>query len=258
MVGATLPHELVVRDLGRLAYEPSLRVQRDAHRRVLEEESPQTLLLVEHDPVITISHRKEARRHLVASAARLAELGIELQETDRGGDITYHGPGQLVAYPILRLAPLGLNVGQYMSLLEQIVIDTAATFGVSATRDHCARGVWTEKEKEKEKGVRPLLGGQAEGSAAERGSDPVLVKLCAVGVRVRRNVTMHGLALNVTTDLEHFRTIVPCGLEGRSVTSLHELLGADCPTMDLVKAELVKRLRLELAGRVGAARSIAP
>ena len=252
MVGTTLPHELVVRDLGRMAYDPALRVQRDAHHSVLEKESPQTLLLVEHDPVITISHRKEARRHLVASTARLADLGIDLRETDRGGDITYHGPGQLVAYPILRLALLKLNVGQYMRLLEQIIIDTAAAFGVPATRDPCARGVWVKK------GVTPLLDRQMEGCAAEKESDPFFVKLCAVGVRVRRNVTMHGLALNVTTDLEHFRTIVPCGLEGRSVTSLHELLGADCPTMDLVKAELVKRLRHELAGRVGAARSIAP
>lgn len=251
MVGATVPYKLVVCDLGRLAYQPALRIQRKAHHRVLEEQEPPTLLLVEHDPVITISHRKETRRHLVTSTAQLAEMGIDLQETDRGGDITYHGPGQLVAYPILRLGSLGLNVGRYMRLLEQIVIDTVAVFGIPATRDPCARGVWTKKEAPK--GGGPLTDRQTAGHVTKQVPD-TFFKLCAVGVRVKRNVTMHGLALNVTTDLKHFQTIVPCGLEDRSVTSLHELLGTDCPTMNHVKAELTRQFRLKLDHRVAVAR----
>ncbi len=207
----TVP-DLSVRDLGRLAYGAALAVQHEVHRAVVEGTAPPTLLLVEHDPVITVSQRKGASQHLLASPQRLAQLGIAVAETDRGGDITYHGPGQLVAYPILRLAPLNLNVGRYMRLLEQVVIDTVAAFGVEGRREEGATGVWVND-----------------------------AKLCAFGVRVRRNVTLHGLALNVTTDLAHFQTIIPCGLAGRGVTSLRELLDERCPTMETVKRELTNR-----------------
>lgn len=224
-----------VTDLGRLAYLPALEFQRATHQRVLEQLDPPTILLVEHDPVITVSQRADAPRHLLADAARLARLGIEVQPTDRGGDITYHGPGQLVVYPILPLAAYGLNLSRYMRLLEQAVIDAAAKWGVAALREPGATGVW----------ARPT-----------NPPDGPTAKLCALGVRIRRNITMHGLALNVSTDLSHFDTIVPCGLAGRGVTSLQRLLGDDAPSMPTAKRDLVAALVEQL--RESATRDDAP
>ncbi|MCE9591227.1 MAG: lipoyl(octanoyl) transferase LipB [Planctomycetes bacterium] len=220
--------DLRVTDLGRMAYPAALELQRRTHQHVLDGIDPPTILLVEHDPVITVSQRKESPAHLLASRERLAELGIDVQPTDRGGDITYHGPGQLVVYPILRLTDYGLNVGGYMRLLEQAVIDAAAAFGIEALRDPPNTGVWVR------------IGVPATGE---------LRKIAAVGVRVKRNVTLHGLALNVTTDLSHFDTIVPCGLPGRSVTSLAALLGGRVPAMDAVKRAVTAALGRALTQR---------
>jgi lipoyl(octanoyl) transferase len=213
---------LDVRDLGRMRYADALAVQRQTHDAVLAGAFPGagTMLLVEHEPVITVSQRKTATANLLADASTLQRLGIEVQPTDRGGDITYHGPGQLVAYPIIRLTDYRLNLGRYMRLLEEVVIDTVATWGVQAGRIDGCTGVWV---------------GQA--------------KLCALGVRVRRNVTLHGLALNVTTDLSHFQTIIPCGITGKGVTSLAALLGDRCPPMSDVKTTLIDVLRHHLAPR---------
>lgn len=205
---------LNVLDLGRLAYAPALEIQRQIHERVLAG-GPATLILVEHEPVITVSQRRESARHLLAGPQRLAQLGIDVQPTDRGGDITYHGPGQLVVYPILRLGDYHLNLSRYMRMLEQVVIDTAGAFGVAAHREAGATGVWVGVE--------------------------VAAKICALGVRIRRNTTLHGLALNVSTDLSHFDTIVPCGLAGRGVTSLQALLKDRTPAMEAVKRELTSR-----------------
>ena len=203
-----------VRDLGRVPYAAALDLQRQLNQAVIDGVEPPVLLLVEHDPVVTLSHRKSAGSHLLASPERLAAMGIDRQETDRGGDITYHGPGQLVAYPILRLSPLGLNLGRYMRALEDVVIQVLAAFGVEGFREEGATGVWVEE-------------------------NGVAAKVCAMGVRVRKNTTMHGLALNVTTDLSHFGTIVPCGLAGRPVTSLQRLLGPDTPPMARVKRAII-------------------
>lgn len=207
---------LSVIDLGRMAYAEALDVQRSHHETVLGMRevvgSPVGhLLLVEHDPVITIGRRPGSAAHLLGSAELLEREGVELYETDRGGDITYHGPGQLVAYPILDLNRLKLGLHAYMRLLEQIVIDVCDGLGVPTQRDDSATGVWT-----------------SEGA-----------KICAMGIRVRRWVSMHGLALNVTTNLDHFGLIVPCGLTGRPVTSLERELGDACPSMTTVKEALV-------------------
>ena len=186
------------------------------------------LLLVEHDPpVITISRRPAAAEHLLASTELLARAGIEIQPTDRGGDITYHGPGQLVAYPILDLNLLGLRLHEYMRALEDAVIALCESFGVSAVRDQHATGVWAADDT----------------GAAER-------KICAMGVRVKRWVSMHGLALNVTTNLAHFDHIVPCGLAGRPVTSLRRELGDRSPTMDETKDALIRELDAVLSPRL--------
>lgn len=216
---------LEVSDLGRMRYEPALAQQREMNQAVIDHNGPQRILLVEHEPVITISHRKSAPGHLLADDAMLRRLGIEVCETDRGGDITYHGPGQLVVYPILRLGDWGLNLSSYMRLLEAVIIDVLAVWGLAGVRDPSATGVW----------VNPDGGEQPD------------AKICAMGVRIRKNVTLHGLALNVTTDLTHFDAIVPCGLAGRGVTSLQQILSDKHPPMDEVKTVVVDQLKHHLA-----------
>lgn len=220
-----------------MAYAPAYEMQ-VKHRDALVEarqrgagDEPMRLLLVEHEPVITVSRRPGADRHLVASSAELNRLGIEVRETDRGGDITYHGPGQIVAYPILDLQRLDLGVAAYMRLLEGIIIRTLARFGIEAKRDPGATGVWVDDPH-----------GSIDGGAAS-------AKIAALGIRVSRWITMHGLALNVATNLDHFRAIVPCGLVGRPVTSMRRLLGEASPTVDEVKAAMVEEFRAAVNGR---------
>jgi len=226
---------LTVIDAGRLSYADGLTLQQDHWEEVLASRdvdgSVGRLLLLEHDPpVITVSRRKTSREHLVATPELLEREGVEVHETDRGGDITYHGPGQLVAYPILDLNKLRLNLHAYLRFLEQIVIDTCNDFGVAAHRDVCATGVWV--------GGDPAT--QTESCPGPAGG----AKICAMGVRVRRWVTTHGLALNVTTNLDHFKLIVPCGLVGRPVTSLRDQLGDACPDMSDAKEALARRFQV--------------
>lgn len=252
--------DLQVRDLGRMPYAEAFALQRELQAQVIADRSsadgqaPRRMyvLLVEHDPpVITVSRRKTARQHLIASDEQLRAAGVEIAETDRGGDITYHGPGQLVVYPILDLNVLGLRLHGYMRLLEQVVIDVLADYGLAGTRDESATGVWVRphapgsppasaggvSDETVRTSARPLV---ADSSGAA--SDPAPSKICAMGVRVSRWVSMHGLALNVSTDLRHFQLIVPCGLAGRGVTSMQHLLGEACPSMDAVKRAIVGRM----------------
>ncbi|MBM43501.1 MAG: lipoyl(octanoyl) transferase [Phycisphaerae bacterium] len=220
---------LVVTDLGRLSYGEALEIQRQRQAEVIAARTQGRalgyLLLVEHDPpVITVSGRPGAGDHLLADPARLEAAGVTVEKTDRGGDITYHGPGQLVAYPILDLNSLDLRLHGYLRWLEQRAMDTLGDFGIDAHRDPAATGAW--------------VGGE-EHEGARTGNR----KICAIGVRVSRWVSMHGLAINVSTDLSHFNFIVPCGLTGRPVTSMESELGEGCPAMSQVKESLVNRFR---------------
>ncbi len=202
------------RDLENAAYREAWAIQEQVHADVLAGGEEQ-ILLVEHPPVITLGRRPGQEPHLVASEAYLADRGVELVQSDRGGDVTFHGPGQLVAYPIIRLADHGLSVGSYVHLLEKVIIDVLAELGVAACADKSAVGVWSEQ------------GGQP-------------AKVCAIGVRIKRGISMHGLALNVSTDLNYFGLIVPCGLS-RPVTSLRQMMGDAAPPMDRVKQLLVEK-----------------
>ena len=223
-----------------MAYGETLALQRRLQSAVIdardardvEGDATMHLLLVEHDPpVVTVSRRPGARRHLLADVAQLRAAGVEVVETDRGGDITYHGPGQLVVYPILDLNTLGLRLHSYMRFLEAIVIEVLAGFGIAGQRDADATGVW--------------VGG---GAGGEAGGGPSR-KICAMGVRVSRWVSMHGLALNVTTNLTHFDLIVPCGLTGCAVTSIERELGSAAPPMDAVKETLVAAFEARVGAR---------
>src|SRR5205807_296168 len=175
-------------DRGRRPYRDAWTLQEAAHAQVLAG-GEERVLLVEHPPVITFGRRPGVDRNLVASDEQLAKLGVEVVQSDRGGDITFHGPGQIVAYPILRLNDHGFSVGGYVHALERAVIDTLAEFSISAMTDKSAIGVWAEDTGR-------------------------LAKICAIGVRIKRGVSFHGLALNVETDLSYFNLIVPCGLVG--------------------------------------------
>jgi lipoate-protein ligase B len=217
---------MFVVDLGTMPYRDAWRGQEQIHEAVLSGAADERILLVEHPPVITLGRRPGVVRNLVAPPERLAELGVELVQSDRGGDITFHGPGQIVAYPIVRLNDHGLSVGGYVHTLEHAVIDTLTDFGVAARRDEGAVGVWAD---------------DGTGTGA-------LAKVCAVGVRIRRGVSLHGLALNVTTDLSYFDLIVPCGLAGRPVTSVRKLLGDAAPTIEQVRDGLSRHLVRSLTG----------
>ena len=215
---------LQIVDLGRMSYEEACAEQAHWHGRVLaQRDAPGdagagVTLLVEHDPVITVT-RRAAATHLLATPQQLAGQGVALAETDRGGDITYHGPGQLVVYPIVDLNRLNLRLHGYMRLLEQVVIDALAHWGLRGQRDPPATGVWVAPAPEAR-----------------------LAKIAAMGVRIRRWVTLHGLALNVDPDMRHFQLIVPCGLADRPVTSLRALLGDRTPAMQEVKRIVVGAL----------------
>lgn len=220
--------------LGRVSYERGYEAQVQHLEEVLaarDAGAPEAgrILVVEHDPVITVSRRAGARDHLLATPEVLARHGVALAETDRGGDITYHGPGQLVLYPILDLNYLNLGLHAYMRTLEEAVIRACRDFGIPAGRDACATGVWVPAEQP------PASASCGAGS-----------KICAMGVRVRKWVSMHGLALNVSTNLEHFNLIVPCGLAGRAVTSLErECAARGLPAPSMTKAGDVVIARLQ-------------
>jgi len=222
--------ELRVLDLGKIGYADALALQRETHERLVagrEARVPMTLFLLEHDPpVVTVTRRVGAAGHVLASDEVLARHGIERIETDRGGDVTYHGPGQLVAYPIMDLQRLGLKVHPYVRWLEQCIIDTLSEDGLVGMRDATATGVWVGTE-----------------SAPQR-------KIAAIGVRLSRFASLHGFALNVAPDLAHFDLIVPCGLQ-RPVTSMHAELGGRCPSIERVKLRVSEWFQRDVARLLG-------
>jgi len=200
-----------VRRLGLVPYSDALALQ----RRLVEERRagsvPDLLLLLQHPPVITLGVRGDGgRAHIVAGNDRLAELGVEVSETGRGGDVTFHGPGQIVGYPIVDLRPDRCDVHRYVRDLEEVLIRTCAEWATEAVRVKGLTGVWVGDRK-----------------------------IGAIGVRISRWITSHGFAFNVNTDLEYFRLIVPCGIADRGVTSLQEQLGEEV-SLDRVEDSLIR------------------
>src|SRR5215467_12764221 len=184
-----------VRRLGRMLYSEALAMQRELVEERRAGRIGDILLLVEHPHVLTLGVRGDGgRSHILAPAERLTALDVAVHEAGRGGDITYHGPGQIVGYPIIDLKPDRCDVHRYVRDLEEVLIRVAADYGIDARRIDGLTGVWVGQEK-----------------------------LAAIGVRISRWVTSHGFALNHRTDLSHFGLIVPCGIADRGVTSLAEL-----------------------------------
>ena len=200
-----LMRELDVRRLGVVAYDAALTLQRALVEDRRAGRIPDLLLLLQHPSVITLGVRGDGgRSHIVASSERLAELGVEVSETGRGGDVTYHGPGQVVGYPILDLRPDRCDVHRYVRDVEEVMIRVCHDFGVRAGRVEGLTGAWVDG-----------------------------AKIGAIGVRISRWITSHGFAFNVSTELDYFDLIVPCGIAGRGVTSLCRVLGRDVALPDV-------------------------
>jgi lipoyl(octanoyl) transferase len=200
--------ELTVRQLGVVGYDAALALQRQLVEERKAGRISDTLLLLEHPPVITLGVKGDGgRANIIATPERLAELGIDVHETGRGGDVTYHGPGQIVGYPIIDLKPDRCDVHRYVRDVEEVMIGVCREWGLTASRIKGLTGTWV-------------------------GAD----KIGAIGVRISRWVTSHGFALNVSTDLDPFRLIVPCGISDRGVTSIEKATGRTVAIADVERA----------------------
>ena len=212
-----MKERVLLRNLGQIDYEPAWELQKQLQTELIQakrQEPPRredhTLLFVEHPPVYTLGKSGNAD-HLLISEAQLAARGAKFVRIDRGGDITYHGPGQLVGYPILDLDRINPDIHLYLRNLEEVMIRTCADYSVEAGRVDGKTGVWI-----------PAAPGQRDR------------KICAMGIRCSRWVTMHGFAFNVNTDLSYFSHIVPCGISNADVTSLSKETGQ---SMDMAEVQ---------------------
>jgi lipoate-protein ligase B len=192
-------------DLGLIDYKKAWDLQRDLWSRRAKGELPDLLLFLEHPHVITLGRRGN-RSYLVASQEVLDAMGIPIYHVERGGDVTYHGPGQLVIYPILDLKGYGYRLIRYVDQLEEVTLRTLKEFGMEGKKDSLNRGIWVNGEK-----------------------------IASLGVAIKRWVSFHGLALNYKTDLSYFDLIHPCGLVGKKMTSMEKILGEKVPREDLVE-----------------------
>ncbi len=203
MTGSTERNFIVIREPKPVPYEVMFARQMERHQAVADGTEPNTLFLLEHPPVVTLGKDTD-EANLLLSRAGFEEHGIEVLETSRGGDVTYHGPGQLIAYPILNLNHWKLSVGWYLRTLEAVLIDLLADYGLHGERVEGLTGVWV-------KGA----------------------KVAAIGIGLRKWTTIHGIALNIQPDMKHFGYIVPCGITDKPVTSLAQLLD-EVPSFDEV------------------------
>jgi len=185
--------KLRILEYDSLEYNKAFTLQEEIRQNVIIKEEDNTVILLEHPPTITTGHRVN-RENIFISDAECTARGIEIVNTNRGGDVTFHGPGQLVIYPVISLKDLNLTISRYVDLLEETIIATLKKFDIAGTTIPDQRGVWVEDRK-----------------------------IASIGINVKRNVTIHGAALNVNTDLSYFDMINPCGL-GKPVTSMHKEL----------------------------------
>lgn len=187
----------VVYQPGQISYQAAYRLQRQLLEERLDGRIPDTLLLLEHPPTITVG-KSGKLENILASPEELAQKGVSLVFIDRGGDVTYHGPGQLVGYPIFDLRGWGKDIHRYIHNLEEVIIRTLKDFAIESGRDKNHPGVWVGNQE-----------------------------IAAIGLRLKKWVTMHGFALNVNTDLEYFSLIYPCGFADRTATSISRRLGRE-------------------------------
>lgn len=206
----------IVHDLGFLDYKEAWQIQLKTHKAVVEGNASSTLLLVEHPPTITFGRKAKDHKHLLTSEAKLKQQKFSLYDVERGGDITYHGPGQLVGYPIFKV---GRQVRCFLRKLEQAISLCLVEYNIKSEGSEGYAGVWVGQE---------TLGNKE--------------KIAAIGVAIKRNVSFHGFALNVHTNLSHFNNIVPCGIADKGVTSLSKLLGQEVSLAE-VKPKIIKAFK---------------
>jgi lipoate-protein ligase B len=220
-------YELLVEWRGREAFDATHSYQLEQHRlcRCTPEEASDRLVFVEHDPVITLGRQGDLA-NLPGGEASLIAAGIDFRRIERGGDVTYHGPGQLVGYPIMRLRQRGLSLREYMRGLEEALIRSLEAYGLAGARIPGLTGVWVEGRK-----------------------------LAAIGIALQGGVTYHGFALNVVPELRHFGYIVPCGIADRPVGSMSQLLGETCPALDAMRATVEREFRAVFGYSSGATAS---
>jgi lipoyl(octanoyl) transferase len=223
-------NELLVVDLGTLPYADALELQRDvARRRIAGEIGEDVLLLVEHPAVVTLG-RTAKSANLIASPDFLAARGVELFEVERGGDITFHGPGQLVGYPIIDLKRHRKDLHWYLRQVEAALIEALGEFGIRGERAENYTGVWVSELRKPNSGIEATDDSRFPLPESRR-------KIASIGVHARDWVTWHGFALNVNTDLRYFDLIVPCGIAGVTMTSVaQELLEGSHPMPAVVRA----------------------
>ena len=210
---------LEIRRLGLVRYDEALAMQRALVEERRADRVPDVLLLLQHPAVITLGVKGDGgRANIVATEARLADLGIDVHETGRGGDVTYHGPGQIVGYPIIDLAVSKIDLKKYLARLEELMIRAVAAYGISAGRQEGMTGAWVGDRK-----------------------------IGAIGVRVEKWVTSHGFALNANNDLGGFDLIIPCGLKGKGVTSIAREIGHEVDLDELRRS--VAKIFGEVVGR---------
>lgn len=228
-------NEVIFENLGPVRYKETWDYQEKLFQSVVraksekKEEKEQYLLFCEHEHVYTLGKHGDKQNLLIANHVCKSK-NIDLHTIDRGGDITYHGPGQLVVYPIIDLEAFGMGIKKYISTLEDVVIDMLDTYGIKGEKDDKAMGVWID--------------------AADRAKSR---KICAIGVRASHFVTMHGLALNINTDLSYFNYINPCGFRDRGVTSIQKELGHELDFEEVsgrMKEAFVNRFKMELSYRL--------
>lgn len=194
---------------GLSEYRKIWKLQKKLFIQVGKQRNLNYLILTEHKPIITIG-KSGSKSHLLTDASNLRAKNIEVVKVDRGGDITFHGPGQIVGYPILNLMHFKMDIHWYLRSIEQVILATLSDIGISAHRLQGLTGIWVDDKK-----------------------------ICAIGVKITRWVTMHGFALNVSTDLNYFRHIIPCGVKDRGVTSISEIVGNIIALKDVYKYLIV-------------------
>jgi lipoate-protein ligase B len=219
--------QLTVYSLGLLDYQQAFILQDKLLKERIAGDISDSLLLLEHPPTLTMGRTDDLKNLLVPEAA-LRKRGVAIYPTDRGGSITWHGPGQLVVYPIIDLGERDMDIHRYIRDLEEVIIGTLQAFSISAAQDTENVGVWVGLEK-----------------------------IAAIGVKIRKWVTKHGFAINVNSDLSHFSLINPCGITDRGVTSMADILGHEVPMMD-VREEVIDRFAtvFDMSVRIGAGLAI--
>ena len=220
-------------NLGLRDYLQTYKIQKELVNERFANKIPDTLLFVEHPPVFTIG-RSGSKKNILVSLGKIKQEGIEIHEIDRGGDITYHGPGQIVGYPIIDLKNYGKDIHCYLRMLEETLIKSLEDFGIKADRIKNMTGVWVHPVRN-----RSPKGDRTEMPKAIPISNGASKKIASIGIGVSKWVTYHGFALNIEPNMKHFAMINPCGL-GKGITSMKEQLNGRCPSKDKIKEKIAE------------------